>query len=152
MSEASYAERARSRKYAEALAMGIDDTLIDHLVEGFYANCRRDDLLGPIFESHVSDWPSHLARMKDFWAAVTLESGRYHGNPMMKHIAVGGLDERHFERWLHIWHETIDAIVPQQAAARLFRDAAGRIASSLLMGIRIDRGDSDVIAATKSIS
>ena len=141
MTETSHAEQARARKLDEAAAMGIDDALIDRLVESFYATCRKDDLLGPIFERHVADWPTHMARLKDFWAAVTLESGRYHDNPMMKHVAIDGLDAQHFERWLQLWCETIDAVVTNEAAASLFRDAAGRIASSLLMGIRVHRDD-----------
>ena len=74
MIEASYAARARAKKTADANALGINDALISDLVESFYATIRRDALLGPIFETHVADWTSHLARMKDFWASVTLES------------------------------------------------------------------------------
>ena len=77
VTDASYAEKARARKMADALAIGIDDMLISDLVERFYGSIRSDKLLGPIFEQHVADWVPHLARMKDFWASVTLESGRY---------------------------------------------------------------------------
>ena len=139
MTEASYAERARARKTAEALSMGIDDALISELVERFYGAVRQDALLGPIFESHVADWTPHLARMKDFWASVTLESGRFRGNPMLKHIAIGGLDSPHFDRWLMLWNQTLDAVVPGEAAAQQFRAAAERIAASLLMGIKVRR-------------
>ena len=139
MTEASYAERARARKTAEALSMGIDDALISELVERFYGAVRQDALLGPIFESHVADWTPHLARMKDFWASVTLESGRFRGNPMLKHIAIGSLDSAHFDRWLMLWNQTLDAVVPGEAAAQQFRVAAERIAASLLMGIKAQR-------------
>jgi hemoglobin len=150
MTETSHVEQIRARKRAEAAAVGIDDALIDALVERFYATCRRDALLGPIFERHVADWPVHMARLKDFWAAVTLEPGRYRGNPMMKHIAVGGLDAQHFERWLQLWHETIAAVVPNEAAAGRFRDAAERIATSLLMGIRVQRDEATAGSGTNA--
>ncbi len=139
MTEASYAERARAKKTAQAHALGINDALISHLVESFYDAIRGDALLGPIFESHVVDWTPHLARMKDFWASVTLESGRFRGNPMLKHMAIGGLDGLHFDRWLVLWNRTLDDVVPNEAAAEVFRAAAERIAGSLLTGIRIQR-------------
>lgn len=149
MTEASYAERARAKKTAQANALGIDDALISNLVESFYGAIRSDALLGPIFQSHVKDWTPHLARMKDFWASVTLESGRFRGNPMLKHIAVGGLDSVHFDRWLVLWNQTLDEIVPDEAAAQVFRAAAERIAGSLLMGIKVQRDGLDSISNQK---
>ncbi len=149
MSELSYAERARAKKTAQANAIGIDDALISNLVETFYGSIRSDELLGPIFEAHVADWTPHLARMKDFWASVTLESGRFRGNPMLKHIAIGGLDQVHFDRWLVLWQQTLDAIVPNAAAKQVFREAAGRIAESLLTGIKVQRGGLDALSNQK---
>ena len=131
----SYAEQARAQKMARANAMGIDDSLISRLVERFYDAIRKDDLLGPIFAANVTDWTPHLARMKDFWASVTLESGRFHGNPMLKHIAIGGLEPAHFERWLTLWDQTVSEVAPNAAASDTFQIAAKRIARSLLMGI-----------------
>ncbi len=145
----SYAEQARARKTADALAVGIDDALISNLVECFYEAIRGDDLLGPIFTKHVADWPPHLARMKDFWASVTLESGRFRGNPMVKHIAVGGLDQSHFDRWLQLWEETVENVVPDPKAVDTFRAAARRIAASLLAGIQLDRSGLDAIKSKK---
>lgn len=124
---------------AEANAIGIDDALISRLVETFYARVRDDELLGPIFAANVADWTPHLARMKDFWASVVMESGRFRGNPMLKHIAIGGLKPSHFERWLALWNESVGEVVPVEAAAP-FRSAAQRIASSLLTGIQIHQG------------
>ena len=149
MIEASFAERARSRKTADACAMGIDDALISKLVERFYGAVRSDDLLGPIFQKHVADWTPHLARMKDFWASVTLESGRFRGSPMLKHIAVGGLDQLHFDRWLVLWDQALDDVAPSDAAGQTFREAAARIATSLLTGIKIQRGGLDALSNTK---
>lgn len=138
-SAASYAERARTCKTAEAHAAGIDDALISRLVERFYEQVRGDDLLGPIFAAHVADWAPHLARMKDFWASIALESGRFNGSPMQKHIAIGSLDQPHFDRWLTLWDQAVGEIA-SSAAEETFRSAAHRIAGSLLMGIQIKRG------------
>ena len=135
MATPNYVEQARAEKMAHAKAVGIDDALISQLVERFYDTVRKDDLLGPIFAANVSDWTPHLARMKDFWASITLESGRFHGNPMLKHIAIGGLEQAHFERWLVLWDQALREVAPSAAASDTFRTAAKRIARSLLMGI-----------------
>ncbi|MCY1167714.1 MAG: group III truncated hemoglobin [Sphingomonas sp.] len=143
----NYAEQARARKLADALSCGIDDAFISRLVDSFYDSIRQDDMLGPIFAERIGDWPHHLARMKDFWASIMLESGRFSGNPMRKHIAIGKLDEAHFVRWRSLWDQTLCRIAPSGAVADKFREAAQRIGESLLAGIRIDRGDLGAISA-----
>ncbi len=82
MNASDHVAQARARKMADALALGINEAFISHLVEHFYEAIRADEMLGPIFGAKVSDWPHHLARMKDFWASIMLESGRFSGNPM----------------------------------------------------------------------
>jgi hemoglobin len=139
--------QARARKMADALACGIDDAFISKLVEQFYEAIRADDMLGPIFGAKVSDWPHHLARMKDFWASIMLESGRFSGNPMRKHTAIGGLDAAHFARWQTLWDVTLSRIAPSTEVANRFRDAARRIGESLLTGIQIERGGLAAISA-----
>ena len=143
----NHAEQARARKMADALACGIDDAFISQLVERFYSTVRQDDMLGPIFAERIGDWPHHLTRMKDFWASIMLESGRFSGNPMRKHIAIGELDEAHFARWQSLWDQTLDRIAPNAAVADRFGEAAQRIGESLLTGIKIDRGGLAAISA-----
>lgn len=140
MTSANHAGQIRERKMAAALACGIDDAFISHLVESFYEAVRDDRMLGPIFENHIDNWPQHLGRMKNFWASIMLESGRYSGSPMGKHIAIGGLDTQHFARWQTLWNQTLTRLAPGSAAADRFRDSAQRIGDSLLTGIQIDRG------------
>jgi hemoglobin len=147
MKASAHAEQARVHKLLAALACGIDDAFISQLVEHFYAAVRGDELLGPIFSKHIADWPHHLARMKDFWASIMLESGRYSGNPMQKHIAIGGIEAAHFERWHALWDQTLAQIAPNSAVADKFRGAAERIGESLLTGIQIDRGGLSALSA-----
>lgn len=139
MSVHPHAEQARAQKAVEAAALGIDDALISTLVETFYARIRKDSVLAPVFAAKVRDWPYHLARMKDFWASIALESGRYSGNPMLKHIAVPNLGPAHFARWLRLWEATLDDVAQPRAAA-LFRGRAARIADSLQTGIALHKG------------
>ena len=135
----AFATQARRAKANHAAALGIDETLIAEIVETFYARVRADSLLGPIFETHISDWPAHLAKMKDFWASIAIESGRFHGNPMRKHIAMGSLEGHHFDHWLALFFQTLEDTIPRESARAFFRERAERIADSLLTGIEIDR-------------
>ncbi|MEL1252034.1 group III truncated hemoglobin [Aurantiacibacter gilvus] len=134
-----HAAQARLAKRAAAEAIGIDDTFISTMVEQFYAAIRADDLLGPIFAERIADWPPHLARMKQFWRSVLHNSGEFSGNPMVKHIAIPGLTEKHFSRWLELFYANLRQLQAEPRAVQLVGDRARMIADSLLTGIAIDR-------------
>jgi len=112
---------------------GIDEAMIDALVEGFYARVRDDALIGPIFADRITDWAPHLAQMKLFWSSVALSTGIYQGRPMPKHLPLP-IDARHFDRWLELFAETARALCPPIAADR-FIERARRIAESLELGV-----------------
>jgi hemoglobin len=118
---------------------GIDETMIERLVRGFYDRARRDPLIGPIFEREVGDWEAHFTRMCDFWSSVALMSGRYHGQPMAKHLPLS-IDTPHFNRWLELFAATAHELCPPAAAAH-FIERAHRIADSLELGIAAQRGE-----------
>lgn len=134
-----HAMQARLAKRAEAEAIGIDEAFISEMVDRFYASIREDELLGPIFANRISDWPSHLARMKQFWRSVLYNSGEFSGNPMVKHIAIPGLTELHFSRWLELFYANLRQMNPGPHAVQLVGQRARMIAESLLTGIAIDR-------------
>jgi hemoglobin len=140
MTVTSFAEQARRQKADDAQALGIDDALISELVEAFYARVRSHAVLSPIFASKVANWAPHLGRMKDFWASIAIESGRFRGNPMLKHIAIQGLSPAHFQMWLGLWDEALADVISNPDAVRLFRDRAHRIATSLQTGIALHNG------------
>lgn len=112
---------------------GIDETMIDALVEGFYARIREDGLIGPIFAARITDWAPHLAQMKLFWSSVALSTGVYQGRPMPKHLPLP-IDARHFDRWLEIFVATANELCPP-VAAKHFIERARRIAESLELGV-----------------
>ncbi len=112
---------------------GIDETMIDALVEGFYARVRDDALIGPIFADRITDWARHLAQMKLFWSSVALSTGVYQGRPMPKHLPLP-IDARHFDRWLELFVETARTLCPPIAADH-FIERARRIAESLELGV-----------------
>lgn len=112
---------------------GIDEAMIERLVRSFYSRVRKDDLLAPVFAAKVEDWEPHLQRMCAFWSSVALMSGRYHGQPMARHLPLP-IDARHFDRWLALFEETARELCPA-AAADHFATLARRIAESLELGI-----------------
>ena len=135
-----FARKARQEKREAALRIGVTGDYISEFVECFYARIRNDDMLGPLFESRVCDWSSHLDRMKAFWRSVLHNSGEFAGNPMLKHILIPGLDATHFERWLNIFYETLRDLEPGPEATSLVARKAHLIAQSLLTGIEVQRG------------
>ncbi|NCP00872.1 MAG: hypothetical protein COW29_05840 [Rhodobacterales bacterium CG15_BIG_FIL_POST_REV_8_21_14_020_59_13] len=138
---------ARAEKRAHAVALGVDERFVSLMVERFYANTREDELLAPIFAERISDWPPHLERMKSFWRSILFNSGEFSGNPMVKHMAIPGLEESHFVRWLELFYATLDALGPQPEGTALVAERARAIADSLLTGITIRR---DGISGTKA--
>lgn len=130
-------EQAISRRalYTEHMQrdVGVDEAMITRLVHGFYDGIRADPVLGPIFAARVTDWTPHLARMVDFWSSVMLMTGRYHGQPMVKHAPLP-VDAQHFDRWLALFEATARRLCPEPAA-ELFIAKAQRIAESLELGI-----------------
>jgi hemoglobin len=112
---------------------GIDEAMVESLIRAFYARVRQDALLAPVFESRISDWEPHLENMFAFWSSLTLHTGRYHGQPMAKHLPLE-VDARHFDRWLTLFEETAREVC-QPAAAERFIERARRVAESLELGV-----------------
>ncbi|MEE4209799.1 MAG: group III truncated hemoglobin [Parvularcula sp.] len=143
--EQFHAARAAKRAHAEAL--GVDERFVSLLVERFYGNVRKDELLAPIFAERISDWPHHLERMKTFWRSILFNSGEFSGNPMVKHMAIPGLEKAHFVRWLELFYTTLHDLGPQPDGTKLVAERARAIADSLLTGITIRR---DGISGSKT--
>lgn len=134
-----YAAQKRAEKRLAAEEIGVDADYIDYFVETFYGKIRDDELLGPIFNERISDWPAHLARMKAFWRSVLHNSGEFAGNPMLKHMVIPGIELRHFSHWLDLFYETLRESEPTSDATALVGGRARMIADSLLTGIVMHR-------------
>jgi hemoglobin len=125
------------------LATVLDEAMIRSVVHTFYDRVRHDELLGPIFKAAIppSSWSAHLSKLCDFWSSIFLRSGRYHGQPLPPHLAIAGLSDGHFERWLSLFQITVRSECPAEVAS-LFMDRALRIANSFRMAIAFSRGES----------
>jgi len=128
-----------------ALPNALDEKMIHAVVHGFYDAIRNDDLVGPIFNGAIAEeaWPGHLAKMCAFWSATLLRTGAYEGRPLPPHLAIPGLGEAHFRRWLSLFRETVTGLCPPEVA-RLFMDRALRIAHSFRLAIAFSRGENTV--------
>ena len=116
----------------------ISEQEISELVDRFYARVRQDDEIGPIFNAVIDDWPYHLALLKNFWSSVLNTTGRYKGDPMMKHLGLS-LDPPHFRRWLELFEETArETMQPDHAEVVVAK--AERIAQNFLAGIAYVKG------------
>lgn len=116
-----------------------DAESITRLVHGFYAEVRRDPLLGPVFEAALHGrWEPHLQRMVDFWSTVALGARSYRGNVLASHRPLQGVTPAHFSTWVRLWGEhTSRLFVPEVAlslqqaahgvARNLFRALIGRL-------------------------
>ncbi|PCE66746.1 group III truncated hemoglobin [Sediminicola luteus] len=91
------------------------------LVDTFYARIRQDELLGPIFNKHISDWPAHLEQLTDFWETNLFMVSKFKGFPMRKHFEVDraedySITEYHFGIWLNHWFQTLDGLYKGERA------------------------------------
>ena len=119
----------------------IDEAALTRLVDLFYERVRADDLIGPVFDSAIADWPEHLDKLQSFWSSVMLTSGRYKGRPLPAHIKhQARIDAAAFERWLALWKRTTEELFEPASAAAL-QEKAARIAESLQLGIRFAAGE-----------
>lgn len=93
-------------------------TDIKLLVDTFYNNVRDDSLLAEIFNSKIQDrWPEHLEKMYRFWQTVLLEEHTYHGSPFVPHAKLP-VDEKHFNRWIKLFTETVEEHFEGPTASR----------------------------------
>ena len=96
---------------------------IQLLVNTFYSKIRKDELLGPIFNSHISEnqWPHHLMKLTDFWETNLFGVRKFKGSPTQKHLKVDEnldyrIDALHFGKWLNLWVETINELFTGERA------------------------------------
>ena len=113
----------------------ISEEGIRQLVDAFYVKVRRDPELAPIFLRAIpGDWQPHLNKMYAFWSSVMLTTGRYKGNPVVKHLVIPGIRPHLFERWLALFNETCGELF-EDGIGEEFRVKAARIAESLMLAL-----------------
>lgn len=114
----------------------ITETDIQRLVKAFYKEVQTDDMLAPIFATKINPegWDAHMNHIADFWSSIFLKTGRFKGNPMLKHAALAGLTPQHFNHWLALFTEVSNEVIDTEKAQAI-QAMAARIAQSLQMGL-----------------
>ena len=99
------------------------------LIKPFYADVRQHAVIGPIFNSHVKDWPAHLDKITEFWALQVGGKSRYPGGFAGAHMSLG-LQSEHFQHWLGLWElNSTRQLSPREAGEMiaLAQQLAGRL-------------------------
>jgi hemoglobin len=85
---------------------------ITEMVRRFYQDVAQDDLLGPVFNEVARvDWGAHMVKLTRFWCRALLGLEGYAGNPFRAHALIHArlpFTSDHFERWLQLFHDTVE--------------------------------------------
>jgi hemoglobin len=113
---------------------------INQLVNAFYARIRQDELLGPIFNAHISEeqWPLHLEKLTDFWETNLFGVAAFKGSPTRAHVQMDynlghTIEQAHFAHWLKLWFSTIDDLFTGERAARAKQAASNMAVGQFVM-------------------
>ena len=110
------------------------------LVDDFYGKVREDELIGYIFDDVIKDnWTEHLEKMYSFWQTILLHEYTYKGAPFPKHLKLP-VEKAHFDRWLELFHETIDTYFEGEKAEEL-RMRSIKMAEMFMMKIEFFRNN-----------
>lgn len=106
---------------------------VERLVRDFYRQAAMDDVLGPVFVAAHVDWPGHLATLTAFWSWQLFGERGYEGNPLRAHEPAHArtpFGSRHYERWLSLFTDAVDASFAGPVA-ELAKARAAKMASAM---------------------
>jgi len=111
---------------------------IARVVAHFYAEVRRDPVLGPVFGAHIAagGWPAHEEKITRFWSNAILRTRSYDGNPMQVHKAAHDVRPEHFAVWLGLFDKVLAQELPQDTARR-WSALAHRIGRGFQVGLEM---------------
>ncbi len=111
----------------------------EQLVRAFYGRALADPIIGYLFTdvAHL-DLEAHVPRITSFWETVLLGARSYGGGAFRPHLELhmkSPLRHGHFERWLHLWGETLDELFEGERA-ELAKAHATRVAAAFESRLR----------------
>jgi hemoglobin len=84
----------------------------ERLVRAFYGRALADPMIGYLFTDVAKmDLDKHVPVITSFWETILLGARSYGGGAFRPHAelhAQSPLRSAHFQRWLVLWHETVD--------------------------------------------
>ncbi|HWL45182.1 MAG TPA: group III truncated hemoglobin [Ilumatobacter sp.] len=125
---------------------------IAEMVRRFYFDVAQDDLLGPMFNDIARvDWSEHLPKLAAFWCRALLSLPGYEGNPYRAHLLIHSrrsFTRAHFERWLDLFHETLDLgwEGPYVERAKLLARKVAMVHSKQIIGDAVIYGEAGQLA------
>lgn len=124
-------------------AGGLNEELLRRVIDEFYARVRRDEELGPVFESIVGDrWGPHIEKIMSFWTTATRVGVGYKGRDFTPaHIKHATIRAEQLPRWLELFRATCRDLCEPEAA-----DALIRIAEQMADNLRISLSRRDANA------
>lgn len=122
----------------------LDDVAqVAEMVRRFYQDVAQDDLLGPLFNDVAAvDWNEHLPKLTRFWSRALLGIEGYQGNPFRAHALVHArspFTPAHFERWLSLFHDTVELgwVGPNATRALDLAETVARVHRQQLVGVPV---------------
>ncbi len=91
-----------------------------------------------MFAQSKVNWDEHLPLLINFWDTMIFRSNAYHGAPLQKHLDLD-VTKEHFERWVMIFCETVDARFIGPIAEQM-KNAARSIAHTFQLRMGLLRG------------
>ncbi len=119
---------------------------VAEMVRRFYQDVAQDDLLGPVFNDVAAvDWPEHLSKLTRFWSRALLGIEGYQGNPFRAHALIHArspFTPAHFERWLSLFHDTVELgwVGPNATRALDLAENVARVHRQQLLATAVPRG------------
>ena len=93
--------------------LNIND--IKLLVDSFYEKVKMNNLLAPVFNEKIQDWPAHQEKMYRFWQTVLLGEHTYFGSPFPPHAQLP-VEHEHFQTWMTLFMDTIEELFTGEKA------------------------------------
>ena len=118
--------------------MEFNQNKFNEALAEFYERVKKDDILGPLFMKHVSNWDSHLKKIEIFWENHLLNPGLYKGNPLLVHQKLhhrDPLNEEMFAKWLILFESTMKEYLGDEAKKAIIK---ARIIGGTLFGRLMD--------------
>lgn len=118
---------------------------IECFIRAFYEKAIADPVIGKIFtEVFPLNWAHHIPLITDFWETILLDNPVYKKNAMQVHYEMNNkfpFKQEHFDAWLHLFSETIDAMFEGEKAALAKKRALG---IAQLMQLKMSTGNSSI--------
>jgi len=112
----------------------------ERLVRAFYSRALVDPIIGFIFVDVAKlDLEAHIPRIASFWETILLGVQSYGGGAFRPHAVINAqvpLVAGHFERWLWLWHATVDELFAGERAD-LAKSHADRVARAFHARLRM---------------